>query len=215
VLDRPRVLAALALCITTAALLAAGCGGDDDDAEAGATTAGAAPAALPIEERVVDGELGGLAPAGPPLVASTPEEFFDFVGSDESDEEEAAFRRAGFVEGAVQLYMVTTGPGLSAVAQLGSPQQALAEAERIGKDFASGLPPGATEEPLPGVPGSSAIVVSESNGGQTLRHGSAVFADGPFVYAQLVAGTSADIDPHAVVDAAAALYEKVQGSPAP
>jgi hypothetical protein len=210
------LLAALALCVAACSLLVA-CG-DDDGADAGSTTATATAdgAALPIEERVVQGDLGGLPPAGPVEVARTPEEFVELVDPDQPAEEAAAFRRGGFVEGAVQLYLVgSMGDfGLSAASQFGSPEQALAEVERLGDDFATDLPPRAVEEPLPGVPGSRTTLVTRTQG-DPFSFGSAIFADGPFVYVQLAGGTSETIDPQAVLDAATALYEKVQGSPAP
>jgi hypothetical protein len=205
-----RFLAALALCVMVGALLAAGCGDDDDESGGGSTTATSASAALTIEERVVEGDLGGLASAGPAQVARTPEEFVELVDSTEPVQEAAAMREAGFVEGAVMLYQVGA-PGdfaLSAAIQFGSPQQALAEADRIADDLP---PPGSTEEPLPGVPGSRTVTSSGSEG----SFGSAVFADGPFVYVVLAGGSSEANDPQAVLDAASTLYERVEGSPAP
>jgi hypothetical protein len=195
--------------------------GDDDGADAGSTTATATAtadgAALPIEERVVQGDLAGLAPAGPAQVASTPEEFVDLVDPDQPVQEAAAFREGGFVEGAVQLYMVQRQGdfGLSAASQFGSPQQAQAEADRLGDDFAGDQPPGTTEGSLPGVPGSRTVVASASESGQDFTIGSAVFADGPFVYVQLAGGSGGSVDPQAVLDDASALYERVKGSPAP
>jgi hypothetical protein len=116
----------------------------------------------------------------------------------------------------VQLYLVESPGdfGLSAASQLGSPEQASAEVERLGDDCASDLPPQAENGTLPGVPGSRTTLVTRTEG-SPFSFGSAIFADGPFVYVQLAGGTSETIDPQAVLDAASTLYEKVQGSPAP
>ena len=116
----------------------------------------------------------------------------------------------------MQLYQVRQQGdfGLSAASQFGSPAQAQAEVDRLGDDFAGDVPPGTTEGALPGVPGSRTIVASAPEGGPQFSIGSAVFADGPFVYVQL-AGGSGGVDPKAVLDDAAALYQRVEGSPAP
>ena len=214
-----RLLAVLTVCVTVGALLAAGCGGDDDGdagagSAAGSVATSAATTALAIEERVVEGDLGGYQPGGPPQVTRTPEEFFQLAGAPVPAKQAAAFRRAGFVEGAVRLYLNTSGPGFSAAAQLGSPQQARAEADRIGDQFASGVPPGTSEKPLPGVPGSRTVVSNDLDAlGQGVHTASAIFTDGPFLYITVAGGRAEDLDPHAVLDAAAALYEKVEGSP--
>ncbi len=214
---RFRLLAlAAVLGVAAGSLLAAGCGGDDDDdAGAGATTA-AAPAALPIEERVVTGELGGLPAAGPVGVARTPAEFSTLVDDDEAAEEQDALAAAGFAEGAVQRFGGGQNVfGLSAVAQFESPEQAQGEAERFRQDIVSDLPPDATTGALPGVPGSTSVTGSATDGGTALAFANAIFADGPFVYVQIAGGAANAVDPQATLDAATALYEKVKGSPAP
>src|SRR5687768_5699622 len=99
-----RLLAGLTFCLAAGAVLVAGCGGDDDAADvepttapAATTTAPAAPGALPIEERVVDEELGGLTSAGAVQVAATAEDFARLVDDDEPGPEAAALEAAGFV----------------------------------------------------------------------------------------------------------------------
>ncbi len=215
-LDRPRLVTAIALCLAAGSLLAAGCGDDDDDgAEAGSTAATAAPAPLAIEERVVSDGLGGLEPVGEPRVSTTPETFARLVEDDEPAKEAAELGPAGFVEGAVQSYAGGEVFGLSAAVQLGSPEQAQAQAERIAQEFQSDLPPNATIEPLPGVPGSQSVTASGSGGGQSFEIASAAFTDGPFLYVQLAGGAADAVDTQAALDDATALYEKVEGSPAP
>jgi hypothetical protein len=70
-------------------------------------------------------------------------------------------------------------------------------------------------EPLPGVPGSQSVTASGSGGGQSFEIAGAVFTDGPFLYVQLAGGAADAVDPQAALDDATALYEKVEGSPAP
>jgi hypothetical protein len=216
-LHRPRLLTAIALCLSAGSLLAAGCGGDDDGAGAGTTTAGTttAPAPLAIEERVVSDGLGGLEAVGEPRVSTTPETFARLVEDDEPAKEAAELGSAGFVEGAVQSYAGGEVFGLSVAVQLGSPEQAQAQAERIAQEFKSDLPPNPTIEPLPGVPGSESVTASGTGGGQSFEVAGAVFTDGPFLYVQLAGGSADAIDPEATLADATALYERVEGSPAP
>lgn len=205
---RAAIVAAI-LCLL--AVAAAGCGGDTaDDATMTpsappASTAVGGPA---IEERVVR-SLAGLLPAGPVQVARTPGEFLAIVGSDDPADA-PALREGGFVEGAVQLFVVPEpeDSALSAAFRLASPAAASAEVALLAASFAEDLPPGAVEGDVPGVPGSRTIVLKGGADGSP-AFVSAIAADGPFVHVQVGGGSMDDAQLQSVVDAAGALHESL------
>lgn len=210
-------LTSLVACALAAGLLISGCGGDDSSGSGASTTT--APEPLAIEERVVEGDLGGLT-LKDAQVASTPEEFSKLVDDDDQVKESARLRTAGYVAGAVRTNAAPAGQeemefGISGAIQFASPEQAQAELTHLADEFASDLPPGAKQASLADVPGSRSITATGVEQGQSFAFGSAVFADGPFVYAVIAGGAKDKVQPDAVLEAASALYARVKGRPAP
>lgn len=215
---RRLILTGIAACALAAGLLLAGCG--DDDPSSASVESTAAPEPLPIEQRVVEGNLGGLTTDKPAQVESTPEAFARLVEEENPAEEAASLRRAGFVTGAVTIYAAAPGEeaafGLSAAIEYDSPKQASAELARLDAQF-SGHPPAetGTRGALAGVPGSRTITSTGTEGGREFGSVVALFTDGPFLYAQLAFGPGKTVRPEGVLEAASALYERVKGRPAP
>ncbi len=207
----------LIICALGFVPLVAGCGGDDDTSGGASVASTAAPEPLPIEQRVIEGDLGGVA-LREVQGASTPEEFSKLVDTDDAAKEAAALRKAGFVKGAVKTSSESSADaevfGLSGVIQYGTPEQAAAELDRLYKEFSSDLPPGAKLGVLDGVPGSRTIMATGMDRNQAFDFGAALFSDGLFLHAQLAGGTPAMVTPQGVLDAASELYERVKGRPA-
>lgn len=213
IIRRP-LLIGIAACAVVGTLLLGGCG--DDDPQGASVASTVAPEPLPIEERVVAGaDLGGLAIGREPRLTSTPEEFARLVDAEQTDGEAASLRSAGFVQGAVKSGDLRDGFGVSAVIQYDSPEGARAELARLGGELARDLPPGATQGALADVPGSRTIVATAMDRGQAFTFAAAVFADGPFLYAQIASGSGTTVRPEDVLAAASVLRERVTGRPAP
>jgi hypothetical protein len=213
------------------ALLVAGCTSEGTSSEAPPPPASApastpaGPTPLPMDQRVVPGDLAGMpSPAGV-KVAPTKETYVDNQ-SDPSEAEYAEERRSdiarladkGFVAGASKLYVdkAKGGRGLSAAAQLGSPEQAKAyEQQMYAEEFPEAPSSAAKTGTVAGASASHTIIDRTSEDGQTVSHAWASFVDGPFFY--LVEAESPDpgLDGQAVIAAANDLFAKVKGAPVP
>jgi hypothetical protein len=209
----------------------AGCGGGNapaaptSSAPPAALGAGSAVAALPLEQRVVPGDLAGLnSPAGFKS-ANTPAAYVDLqsdpTNSDHAQQRAsdiALFRDKGFVTGAVKVYGDDNSPGtgVSAVVQLGSPEQAKAYEQALYQDkFGTDMPPSAIKGTIDGASASNTITDTETKDGDTSSQGWAAFADGPFVYLVDVDTDAPGADPQAVINTAKVLFAKVKGTHAP
>jgi len=220
-----------AVAIGVAALSLAACGGGKAPGAPAtppaATTPAASPATsrLPLDQRVVPGDLAGLTSPAGVKTATTPDAYID-LQSDPSDPDYAQQRASdisrfsdkGFVAGAAKVYGDANAPGrgISAVVQLGSPAQAQAYVQTLFEDeFGSDMPPGAVKGTIDGAGASNTIADKETQDGDTYSHGWATFADGPFVYLVAADTDAPGSDPQSVIDAAKALFQKVKGAPAP
>jgi hypothetical protein len=211
-----------------AAFALAGCGGGKPAPGASipnpATSTPAAATALPLDQRVVPGDLAGLTSPAGVKTAGTPDAYVD-LQSDPTNPD-AAQQRANdisrfgdkaFVTGAVKIYGGDNAPGggISSVVQLGSPAQAKAYVQNLYDDeFGTDIPPGAVKGTIEGSAASDTITDKETQDGDTVSHGWAAFADGPFVYLVAADTDAPGADPQAVIDAARALFDKVKGAPA-
>lgn len=192
---------------------------------AAAPGAGATGGALPLEQRVVPGDLAGVrSPAGFKS-ATTPAAYVD-LQSDPTDTDYAQQRAngiallngKGFVAGAVKVYGDDNSPGngVSAVVQLGSPDQAKAYEQALYQDeFGTDMPPAAVKGTIDGTSASNTITDKQTQGGDTTSRGWAAFSDGPFVYLEDIDSDAPEADPQAVLNAAKALFAKVKGTHAP
>ena len=213
-----------------AALTLAGCGptapAPSGSAPAGAAPPAGAPAAapLPLDQRVVPGDLAGLSSPAGVKTAATPDAYVD-LQSDPSDPDAAQQRSSdisrfsgkGFVTGAAKIYGDENSPGrgISAVVQLGGPAQASAYVQNLFQDeFGSDMPPTAVKGVIDGSQASETITDKENQDGDNIAHGWAAFADGPFVYLVAADTDAPGVQPQAVIDAAKALFAKVKGAPA-
>jgi hypothetical protein len=210
-----------------AALSLAGCGGGNAaKAPASSAPPAAAPAAaaLPLDHRVVPGDLAGLTSPAGIKTATTPDAYID-LQSDPTDPDYAQQRASdisrfsdkGFVAGAAKIYGDDNSPGrgISAVVQLGSPAQAEAYVQNLFQDeFGSDMPPGAVKGTIEGAEASNTMTDKETQDGDTISDGWTTFADGAFVYLVAADTDAPGADPQAVIDAAKALFEKVKGAPA-
>jgi hypothetical protein len=213
-----------------AALSLAGCGGGNAPAAPGASASSTAPAAapaagaVPLDQRVVPGDLAGLTSPAGVKTANTPDAYID-LQADPTDPDYAQqrssdisrFDEKGFVAAAAKIYgdQNSPGRGISSVVQLGSPEQAKAYEETLYQDeFGSDVPPAAVKGAIDGASASNTITDKETQDGDTISHGWAAFADGPFVYLVAADTDAPGADPQAVIDTAKALFEKVKGAPA-
>lgn len=217
--------------IGAAAFLLAGCAGGNapatptsptSSAPSDAGGAGSAGAALPLQQRVVPGDLAGLKSSAGVKSASTPDAYVD-LQIDHTDSEYAQqratdlglLRDKGFVTGAVKVYGDSNSPGngLSTVAQLSSPEQAKAYEQALYQDeFGTDLPPSAIKGTIAGAATSNTVTDKETEDGGTSSRGWAAFTDGPFVYVVDVKSDAPAADPQAAVDAAKALFTRVKGT---
>ena len=218
--------------VGVAAFALAGCGGGNAPAAptssappAAAPGAGPAVAPLPLEQRVVPGDLAGLSSPAGFKSANTPAAYVD-LQSDPTDDDYAQqrasdislFRDKGFVTGAVKVYGDDNSPGngVSAVVQLGSPEQAKAYEQALYQDeFGTDMPPSATMGTIDGASASNTVTDKETKDGDTSSRGWAAFTDGPFVYLVDVDTDAPGADPQAVLNAATVLFAKVKGTHAP
>jgi hypothetical protein len=209
-----------------AAFALAGCGGGSTPPGPASSAPAAAPAAapIPIDQRVVPGDLAGTTSPAGVKTAATPDAYVD-LQSDPSDPDAAQQRASdisrfsdkGFVKGAAKIYGDDNSPGrgISAAVQLGSPAQATAYVQTLFQDeFGSDMPPGAVKGTIDGSEASNTITDKETQDGDTYAHGWAAFADGPFVYLVAADTDAPNADPQAVIEAAKALFAKVKGAPA-
>lgn len=188
--------------------------------------ANGAPAAapLPLDQRVVPGDLAGLTSPAGLKTANTPDAYVD-LQTDPGDPDAGRQRSSdisrfgdkGFVAGAAKIYGDDNSPGrgISAVVQLGSPDQANAYVQNLFQDeFGSDMPPSAARGVIDGSQASNTITGKETQDGDTISHGWAAFADGPFVYLVAADTDAPGVEPQTVIDAAKALFQKVKGAPA-
>jgi hypothetical protein len=218
--------------VGVAAFAMTGCGGGDtltalnsSGPSAAVPGAGAAGGALPLEQRVVPGDLAGVSSPAGFKSATTPAAYVD-LQIDPTDDN-AAHQRAsdiallngkGFVVGAVKVYGDDNSPGhgVSAVVQLGSPEQAKAYEQALYQDeFGTNMPPAAVKGTIDGASASNTIIEKETQDGDTTSRGWAAFSDGPFVYLEDIDGDAPGADPQAVLNAAQVLFSKVRGTHAP
>ncbi len=191
-----------ALCLALVAAVplgaaAAGCSDSDGTASApGSATVAAAP--LPLTASVVQGrELAGFVagPAQPLGLAAI---------AKENDVTVAELRRRG-VERAAKSELA--GPpqsfGISAVARLGTPEQAQAEAARLFAANGSSEP-GLTAVPIdvPGIPGAMGARKSGRHAGQEYVAIEVAWPDGVLAHELFVLARARDIDQAAVLAAA-------------
>lgn len=220
-----KFLRVAAIGIAAVSLAACGHAAPAPVAPSSSAPAGAPAAApLPLDQRVVPGDLAGLTSPAGLKTAKTPDAYVD-LQTDPSDPDAAQqrssdisrFRDKGFVAGAAKIYGDDNSPGrgISAVVQLGSPAQANAYVQNLFEDeFGSDMPPGATKGTIEGAQASNTITDKETQDGDTISHGWTAFADGPFVYLVAADTDAPGSDPQAVIDAAKALFQKVKGAPA-
>ena len=213
--------------VGVAAFALAGCGGGNASAPATpapSTAAAPSAAAVPLEQRVVPGDLAGLTSPAGVKSAATPDAYIN-LQSDPTDPDAAQQRASdisrladkGFVGGAVKIYGDDNSPGrgISAVVQLGSPAQAGAYVQTLFQDeFGSDIPPAAVKGTIDGAEASNTIADKETQDGDTISHGWAAFADGPFVYLVAADTDAPGVEPQSVVDAAKALLARMKGAPA-
>lgn len=218
--------------VAIAAFGLAGCGGGDatpaPGSPAGASPPAADPAApaVPIEQRVVPGDLAGLTSPAGVKAAATPDAYVDLQADPTDPDPDSVKQRAGdiarfsdkgFVAGAAKIYGDDNSPGrgVSAVVQLAGPAQAAAYVQNLFEDeFGTDLPPGAAKGTIEGSEASNTLTEKENQDGDTISHGWTAFADGPFVYLVAADTDAPGSDPQAVVEAAKTLFAKVKGAPA-
>ena len=192
---------------------------------AAAPGAGATSGALSLEQRVVPGDLAGVSSPAGFKSATTPAAYVDLqidpTDADYAQQQAsdiALLRGKGFVTGAVKVYGDDNSPGngVSAVVQLGSPEQAKAYEQALYQDeFGTNLPPAAVKGTIDGTSASNTITDKGTQDGDTTSRGWAAFADGPFVYLEDIDSDAPGADPQAVLNAAKVLFTKVRGTHAP
>jgi len=171
------------------------------------------------------GDLAGVSSPAGFKSANTPAAYVD-LQSDPSDKDYAQRRASdiallngkGFVAGAVKVYGDDNSPGngVSAVVELGSPDQAKAYEQALYQDeFGTDMPPPAVKGTIDGTSASNTITDKETQDGDTSSRGWAAFSDGPFVYLEDIRSDAPDADPQAVLNAAKALFAKVRGTHTP
>jgi hypothetical protein len=179
---------------------------------------------VPLDQRVVPGDLAGMpSPAGVKL-GSTKETYVE--NQTDRAEPDYAQERAGdiakladkgFVAGASKAYVdkATGAKGLSTAVQLGSPEQAKAYEQALyTEEFREGLTPAAQQGTVAGAAASHTVIAKVSEDGEAVSHAWASFVDGPFVYLEEAESQGLAFNSQAVIDAANALYPKVKGAPA-
>jgi hypothetical protein len=180
---------------------------------------------LPLQQRVVPGDLAGVTSPAGFKSANTPGAYVD-LQNDPTDADFAQQRASdlallngkGFVTGAVKVYGDDNSPGngVSAVVQLGSPDQAKTYEQALYQDeFGTDMPPAAVKGTIDGTSASNTITDKETKDGDTTSRGWAAFSDGPFVYIEDIDSDAPGADPQAVLNAAKALFAKVRGTHAP
>lgn len=205
-----------ALCLALVAAVpmgavAAGCSDSGGTASAPPSVTAAAAAPVPLTARVVQGrELTGFVagPAQPLGLAAV---------AKENDVTAAELRRRG-VERAAKSELA--GPpqsfGISAVARLGTPQQAQAEVARLFAANGSSEP-GLTAVPItvPGIPGAMGARKSGRHEGQDYVAIEVAWPDGVLAHELFVLARARDLDQAAVLAAAAAVATRSAGAPLP
>jgi hypothetical protein len=210
------------------ALLMAGCADEGAPAESAAppapAPAPAGPAPLTPDQRVVPGDLAGLQSPTGVKTATTKEAYVDGQGN--PAEEDYAQERAGdikmladkgFVAGAVKVYadQAKSSRGVSAAAQLGTPELARAYEQALyGEEFGT-LTAAAQKGTVAGAAASHTVIAKVTEDGEAITHAWASFVDGPFVYLLEAESPGATLNSPAVIEAANALFAKVKGAPAP
>ena len=180
---------------------------------------------MPLDQRVVPGDLAGITSPAGFRSANTPDAYVD-LQSDPANPGNAQQRASdlslllgkGFVTGAAKVYGDDNSPGngISAVVQLASPEQAKAYEQALYQDkFGTDMPPSAIRGTIDGAATSNTITDKETTGGDTTSQGWAAFTDGPFVYLVDADTDAPGADPQAVINAAKVLFAKVKGAHAP
>ncbi|HMN98626.1 MAG TPA: hypothetical protein PKD59_04385 [Miltoncostaeaceae bacterium] len=204
-----------ALCLALVAAVpvgaaAAGCSDSGGTASAPPSVT-AADASLPLTARVVRGrELTGFVagPARPLGLAAV---------AKENDVTVAELRRRG-VERAAKSELA--GPprsfGISAVARLGTPEQARAEVARLFAANGSSEP-GLTAVPIavPGIPGAMGARKTGRHEGQDYVAIEVAWPDGVLAHELFVLARARDLDQAAVLAAATAVATRAEGAPLP
>ena len=179
--------------------------------------------ALPITERVVQGAMAGLPPAGGVRSLTSAKATVAALDSDNPAADLTALRRSGFTRAALQKFgNGQSTSGLSLVIQLGSPALARKELARnagpMRRDAAVPVPNSGTTGKvwtLRRIPGSTGFDEHfRGDHGAAIEFAGVMFSEGPFYYLVIAGGPNRRIDGRDVFDAAAALYTRVHG-PAP
>ena len=218
---RRRALAGAAALVLALGLMAAGCGGDDAASDADGTD-GSAGASLPLEERVVPGDLAGMTSPEGAQLASTPEEFIEIVPTRLSPRRRRWRRRrrpcgpaasSGRSQSSMEGRAADEPFGVSSAIVFESSEAAARDADRLFAGFTEGAPPGVVEGSLPGVDGSRTLELTDTAGAASFGFASVLFTDGPILYAVLGGGPGGDSS--AVIAAAQELAERVAEQPPP
>lgn len=201
----------LVLALAAPIALTAGCSDSGDPAQARppATAAGSAADALPLTAGVVQGEeLAGFI--APPAVA------LDLAAiSRENEVAPAELRRRGMVRAAkTELSGPPMAFGISAVAELGTPAQARAEAARLLAVNGSSEP-GLTARPITvaGIPGAKGARKTGRRDGQDFVAFEVVWADGVRAHELFVLGRAGEVRQTDVLAAAGAVHARTAGGP--
>ena len=188
--------------VTGAAVMAlAACGGDDDP-----------PEALPLTAHVVAADgLAGFERSGE-VVRQDAAAF-----AEEHEQTPEQVEESGLVAGATAQFTGGSSgqaQATSIAVELGSDAAATQEAERLYRSN-SEPDPGVTARALEvsGIPGAKAVQLSGKEEGQPFKGVEVVFADGRVMHEVFAFGPAADISAPAVLAAARALYERVEGHP--
>jgi hypothetical protein len=225
---RARLLARLVVLLVAAGI--AGCGGGDDgNGDANGTVATQAPPpettneALPTGDRVLqDGDLDGFF-AGVPREWGNPAAFareYRLVGATQLSQK---LRANGFVDGAGNALTAADDDAQRAVSfavQLGSRNGAADTLEWIYGHASVACPPGCGVEARPfsvGIPRARGVVLRAEETtelGPPFEAHRVFFVEGPFMYTIAVHAPPGAVSRTAVMSAARALRERVEGRPA-
>lgn len=216
----PSTRLAFAAVVTSSALLMAGCGDDTPSSPAAAATPAPSestpsettppePAPVPLTDHVV-GALPGFESDGTAALMTLQ----DFAREHEKTVKE--LRDSGMLSAASLSFQPRDGEGfaMSVAALYASPEQALAEAERL---FAanSEAEPGTVITPLAldGIPGGQAIQMSGKQGGLQFTGTEVVFVDGAVMHEVFAFAEDPMLSVEEVLAAATAVYDVVAGHP--
>jgi len=178
---------------------------------------------LPLAQRVVPDDLGGLQSPTGVRPATTPEQYVDLKlvpgvpdANVERAEELGMLVGKQFVAGAVKTYRnpANTVRGVSAVVQLGTPELAKAyEQVLFDYEFGDSLSARAVRGGIPGTSASHTLIDRQFDDDDVTRYAWASFVDGPLVYLVSVQSDGPPLNSQSVLDAANQLFGRVRGAP--